>query len=116
PVKTRWLATQHKTLDLDDVKAATTPEQRAHFAKLAEKLRGKSGAFKLPTPAPASAPAPVEVPTPEEKKLARAVSGGAKPRKPAAPVETDEPEEEGEEAATDEGLETLKPRLVELLN
>lgn len=112
PVKTRWLATEHRTLDLDDVKKLTTPEMRARFQTLAVKLRNKPPAL----PTPISAPAPVD----EEPKAKsqRAPSEKAKARvsiSPAVPAAVEEEDEPEDTEATPSELETLKPRLVELL-
>jgi hypothetical protein len=116
PVKTRWLATEHRTLDLDDVKKLTSPEMRAKFQALAAKMRQRPPV--LPTPmAPVAEPAALE-PAPEppaaKAKSQRAPSEKGRARA-AAPIVDEDDDEPGDAEATPSEIETVKPRLVELL-
>ena len=137
PVKTRWLATAHKTLDLEDVKAATPPDLRARFQSVARRLRG-AGSTPPPSPRPQQLPEAARAATSEPAR-ARASSESVEPararssessqeRRRSAPARAQvaeppargapaPPEIEGPEDvdAAPSDLEMLRPRLVELL-
>ncbi|MBI3723287.1 DUF853 family protein [bacterium] len=113
-VKTRWLATVHKTLDLDDVKAATTPEQRALFAALAVRLRGREDGSSPTPPPPRVAHEPTPSPPGEKEKPEKPRSSSSQEKRRAAESEDDDRSLEDQEAAPSD-LEQLKPRLAELL-
>ncbi|HZU99457.1 MAG TPA: helicase HerA-like domain-containing protein [Planctomycetota bacterium] len=111
PVRTRWLATAHRTLDLDDVKEATPPELRARFTSIAQRLRAKVQAAAPVAPVEAE-PVPALAAPEERPRSGRSPASSQEKRRAAPVVEEDEPEETDSAPAD---LETLKPRLQEIL-
>ncbi len=138
PVRTRWLATAHKTLDLDDVKELTTDDVRARFQSIAQRLRAKAKSAPAPvisvvekTPEKggeqsekgfekgAKAEPAITVTPSSMKRPKSGVSPSTSQEKRRAPVSAaaEEPIDEGEEEAESapDDLEILKPRLVKIL-